>query len=154
MRLEAHFGDRVVRCFADRPRNVNALFAEALARNPDGEALVCDDERLTWHALDETVARAAAGLARRGIVPGDRVALLLGNRNDFVISWLAAARLGAIPVPMSTRAPLPEVGYMLAHCGAALIVHEPQLANRRRAAGARTARAGKIPGRACMKCAR
>ena len=31
--LEAHFGDRVVRCFVDRPRNVNALFAEALTRN-------------------------------------------------------------------------------------------------------------------------
>ena len=57
--LEAHFGDRVVRCFVDRPRNVNALFAEALARNREGEALVCGDQRLTWRALDDAVARVA-----------------------------------------------------------------------------------------------
>ena len=65
--LEAHFGDRVVRCFVDRPRNVNALFAEALTRNRDGEALVCGDQRLTWRALDDAVARVACGLAQCGI---------------------------------------------------------------------------------------
>ncbi len=80
--LEAHFGDRVVRCFVDRPRNANALFAEALARNRDGEALVCGDQRLTWRALDDAVARVACGLTQCGIARGDRIALLLGNRAE------------------------------------------------------------------------
>jgi acyl-CoA synthetase (AMP-forming)/AMP-acid ligase II len=130
MRAEAHFGDRLVRCFAERPRDVNALFAEAVARSSEGEALVDGEVRLTWHALDELVSRAAAGLARRGIGRGDRVALLLGNRHEFVVAWLASARLGAIIVPLSIRVQAPELAYMLAHCGAMLVVHEAELAGR------------------------
>jgi long-chain acyl-CoA synthetase len=41
LRDEAHFGDRVVRCFADRPRSFYEVFSEAVRRNPNGEALVC-----------------------------------------------------------------------------------------------------------------
>lgn len=130
MRVEAHFGDRLVRCFVDRPRDVNALFAQAVARNGDGEALIDGAERLTWRALEDVVARAAAGLARRGIGRGDRVALLLGNRKEFVIAWLAAARLGAIVVPLSIRAQRPELAYMLAQCEASAIVHEAELTDR------------------------
>ena len=133
--LEAHFGDRVVRCFVDRPRNVNALFAEALARNRHGEALVCGDQRLTWRALDDAVTRVASGLAQCGITRGDRVALLLGNRAEFVITLIAAARIGAIAVPLSIRAQAPELEYMLAHSGAALVVHEPELVERLPARG-------------------
>ncbi|MFN3565848.1 MAG: long-chain fatty acid--CoA ligase, partial [Burkholderiaceae bacterium] len=71
-RAEAHFGDRIVRCFAQRPRDVNAMFAEAVARNGEGEALVDGAERLAWRALEDVVARAAAGHARRGMGRGDR----------------------------------------------------------------------------------
>ncbi|GAB4480692.1 MAG: hypothetical protein OHK0044_28820 [Burkholderiaceae bacterium] len=129
-RVEAHFGDRLVRRFADRPRDVNALFAQAVARNGAGEALVDGGQRLAWHALEDIVARAAAGLARRGVARGDRVALLLGNRKEFVIAWLAAARIGAIVVPLSVRAQAPELAYMLAQCEACAIVHEAELADR------------------------
>ncbi|MCX8114454.1 MAG: AMP-binding protein, partial [Burkholderiaceae bacterium] len=130
MRAEAHFGDRIVRCFAERPRDVDALFAEAVSRNGDGEALVDGAERLAWRELEDIVARAAAGFARRGVGRGDRVALLLGNRKEFVIAWLATARLGAIVVPLSIRAQAPELAYMLAQCEASAIVHEAELADR------------------------
>ncbi len=136
MRREAHFGDRLVRCFSERPGGVNALLAEAVARNGPGLALVDGERRLSWHALDDAVASAAAGLARRGIERGDRVALLLGNRLEFVLTWLAAARLGAIVVPLSVRATAPELAYMLSHCGAALVVHEADLRQRLPAANA------------------
>jgi len=114
MRVEAHFGDRVVRCFAERPRDVNMLFADAVARNGDGEALIDGGQRLAWRTLEDIVARTAGGLARRGIARGDRIALLLGNRKEFVIAWLAAARLGAIVVPLSIRAQAPELAYAAA----------------------------------------
>jgi acyl-CoA synthetase (AMP-forming)/AMP-acid ligase II len=130
MRVEAHFGDRVVRCFAERPRDVNMLFADAVARNGGGEALIDGADRLAWRTLEDIVARTAAGLARRGVGRGDRVALLLGNRKEFVIAWLAAARLGAIVVPLSIRAQAPELAYMLAQCEASAIVHEVALADR------------------------
>jgi acyl-CoA synthetase (AMP-forming)/AMP-acid ligase II len=130
IRLEAHYGDRVVRCFAQRPASVYAMFRAAAERNPRGEALVCGNERITWADLAQRAERAAAGLARHGIGRGDRVALLLGNRNEFVIALLAALRLGAIAVPINVREQTPELAYVLNHCAAKLIVHETELAAR------------------------
>jgi acyl-CoA synthetase (AMP-forming)/AMP-acid ligase II len=130
IRSEAHFGDRVVRCFSERPHSLQEVLGEAARRHPDGEALVCGEERLTWKALGERVSRVAGGLSRRGIRRGERVALLLGNRVEFVLTLFAAARLGAIAVPLSIRSSKAELAYVLEHCGAKLVVHEAELADR------------------------
>ena len=129
-RLEAHFGDRVVRCFTDRPAGFFQLFQEALRRNPGGEAIICRDERLTYRALEEQVGRVAQGFLERGLEPGERVALLLGNRSEFVIALLAALRIGAIAVPLNIREQKPELAYVLEHCGASLLIYEPNLEER------------------------
>jgi len=129
-RGEAHFGDRVVPCFAERPGSVHALLTDAAARRPDGEALICGDTRLTWAEVLERSAAVAQGLARLGVGAGDRVALLLGNRIEFVLAWFGAARLGAVTVPLGIRQQRPEVAYALADCGARVLVHEPELADR------------------------
>ena len=86
LRCEALFGDRVVACRADRPQNFHALLTDAATRNPHGDALVCGEYRADWQSLAATVERVAAGLASHGIVKGDRVALLIGNRPEFVIA--------------------------------------------------------------------
>ena len=130
LRDEAHFGDRVVRCFAERPGSFYTVFSEAVSRNPDGEALVCGEERLSWKTLEEQVVQVSVGLSSRGIGGGDRIALLLGNRGEFVVTLFAAARLGAIVVPLNIRSQKPELAYVLEHCGAKLIVHETELADR------------------------
>src|SRR4051812_46979685 len=96
MRLEAHYGDRVIECFAERPRGLFDLFANAVLRNPEGEAVVCRDQRISWRELDRKVTSVATGLAQRGIKSGDRIGLLVGNRPEFVVTLFAAARLGAI----------------------------------------------------------
>ena len=130
IRHEAHFGDRVVRCFAERPHSFFELFMDAVKRNPDGEALVSANERFTWGSLAERVARVAQGLSSRNIRHGDRVALLLGNRPEFVLTVFAAARLGAIAVPLSIRSSKPELAYVLGDCGASLVIHETELSDR------------------------
>lgn len=130
LRLEVHYRDRVVPCFVERPKSLHALLAEAVTHNPGGEAVVCGDERLSWRDLDGRVSRLAAALARRGIGPGDRIAMLLGNGVPFVLTLFAAARLGAIAVPMSIRQQRPEIAFALADCGARALVHEPDLATR------------------------
>ena len=129
-RLEAHYGDRVVRCFARRPASLYAMLLDAVQRNPDGDALVCGRSRITFRGLLDQSARLAAGMAARGIASGDRVALLLGNRNEFVVTLFAVARLGAIAVPLSIREQTPGLAYMLNDCAAALLVHEPDLGER------------------------
>lgn len=129
-RLEAVYSQRVERCFAQRLGSLHALLEQAASHRPEGLALVCGQERLSWQQLSERVSRLAAGMQADGIACGDRVALLLGNRTEFVVTLFAAARIGAITVPINIREQAPGLAYMLQHCGAKLLVHEPDLVDR------------------------
>ena len=130
IRLEAHFGDRVMRCYTERPSDVWALFQQAAAANPGAEALADPHERFTWTQLAHRADEVAAGFAQAGIVAGDRVGLLMGNRNAFVTALAGLLRLGAVAVPMGTRLQQPEIAYILAHCGAVALVYDHELVAR------------------------
>ena len=130
MRYERHYADRIVRCFVERPRNAYDLLREAAARNPDGEAIVCGGERLTYREVEAVVERCAAGLQAAGIGKGDRVAMLLGNGLSFPVVLFAALRIGAIGVPLSVREQAPGIAYMLAHSGARLLAYDADLTDR------------------------
>jgi O-succinylbenzoic acid--CoA ligase len=130
IRREAHFGDRVMPCFAQRPRSFHALLADSVARWPEGEALVCGGLRLSWRALDEQVARLAAGLAGHGIGAGDRVALFVSNRPEFMIALFAIQRIAAVAVPIGTREQHDGLLWILGHCGARALFHDAELADR------------------------
>jgi long-chain acyl-CoA synthetase len=130
MRLEARFGDRVVPAFGERPDSLWAMISAAAARNPNGEALVCGDRRMSWHEVAQQSAQIAAGLRKMGVQSGDRIALLLGNRIEFVLALFGAAHLGAVTVLLSTRQQKPEIAYVLTDCGAKLLIHEAALADR------------------------
>jgi long-chain acyl-CoA synthetase len=130
MQLQARFGDRVVPAFVERPKNIWAMVSEAVLRNPDGEALVCGARRMTWRDVAQQSAGLAAGLRNIGVQRGDRVALLLGNRIEFVLAMLAAAHLGAVTVLLGTRQQKPEIAHVLTDCGAMLLIHEAALSDR------------------------
>src|SRR4051794_25329289 len=130
MQLEARFGDRVVPAFSVRPKSISTIIADAVSKNPDGEALVCGAERLSWREVEQRSAGLAAGLRGMGLGRGDRVALLLGNRIEFVLAVFALAHLGAVTVLLSTRQQKPEIAYVLADCGATLLIHEASLGDR------------------------
>src|SRR3954471_6457109 len=123
LRPERHF-ERSMHCYAERPAGVVQMLEEAVARNPAGEALVCGEVRLTWQAVRERVACCAGALAGRGVGSGDRVGLLLGNRPEFPIAFLAAAWLGAIAVPISMRESKPGVEYIVGHSGAKVLLDD------------------------------
>ena len=128
LRVERHFGDREVRCFSERPLHLDALFRAVAARHGGREAVVGDGKRLSYAELDGLVANAAGNLARHGLRKGDRLALLLGNRPEFLVFLLACARLGIIAVPLGIRQRGPELAYLLADCGAVALIFEAELA--------------------------
>jgi long-chain acyl-CoA synthetase len=128
LRHETHYGDRVVRCFAERPANIDALFRQAVARAPDRVALVLGDARITYRALAEKVEAVAANLTQRGFAKGDRLALLLGNCFEFVYAVLGAARAGIIVVPMNIRQRAPETAFILTQCEAAGLIYQADVA--------------------------
>jgi long-chain acyl-CoA synthetase len=130
MQLQARFGDRVVPVFGERPRSIWAMISDAALRNPDGEALVCGDVRMNWREVVQRSEDIAAGFHRLGLQRGDRVAVLLGNRIEFVLTMFAAAHAGLITVLLGTRQQKPEIAYVLTDCGARLLIHEAGLADR------------------------
>ncbi|MEK8050446.1 class I adenylate-forming enzyme family protein [Ideonella sp. DXS22W] len=130
MRHEALHGDRLVRCFIDRPPSVWAMFAASLARAPQAEALVAGDRRWTYAQLDADVTRLAAGFAAHGLQRGERVVMFIDNQPEFVTVWLALQRLGAITVPVGVREQRPGLSYIARQCGAAAIVADAGLVDR------------------------
>ncbi len=103
-------------------RTVADLVGRAARRDPDHLALVSDTASVTWRELDEQVDRAAAALAGLGLVPGDRVALQLGNTLDFPVLYAGALRAGLVAVPANTGYTGPELAYLLADSGARALV--------------------------------
>ena len=129
-RHEAPNAERVVRCFAQRPQSVHAMLAHALARRPGHEALVCDGRRWSYAELDQQASRIAAGLSARGVAAGERVAMFIANRPEFVFVLFALQRLGAIAVPIGVREARAGLAFMLEQCGARAIVFDADLAHK------------------------
>ena len=79
---------------------------------PDKEALVDDRVRISWGELRRRVERLAAGLMRAGIDKGERVVLQLPNWAEYVYSYFALQKIGAIPVILISGYRQLEVGHL------------------------------------------
>lgn len=73
------------------------------------------ERRLGYAEAEAESARLACGLLARGVGKGTRVGVLFGNGPDWLISWLAAARIGALVVPINTFYQARELGWTLRH---------------------------------------
>jgi long-chain acyl-CoA synthetase len=129
-RHELHYGGRLVRCFVNRPKSVHQMLENAVARRPQGIALICSEESITYAELDARVGRVAGGLKALGVQKGDRVAMVLGNSIEFVVVMFAIARLGAMAVPLNVRHQLAENSQIIEDCAAKVVVHEYDLTDR------------------------
>ena len=69
--------------------------------------------RWTYAELWSDAGRLASALQAHGIEPGDAVVFSLFNGPEFVLTWLAAQRLGAIPAPINFRLSAGEVAHVL-----------------------------------------
>ncbi|MEO6794019.1 MAG: amino acid adenylation domain-containing protein [Mycobacterium sp.] len=93
--------------------SVPALFAAAVAADPDSPALTGEDSTLTYAELAAEVARLAWALTGRGIGPEDRVAIALPRSVDSVIAILAVLQAGAAYVPIDISMPAPRIESIL-----------------------------------------
>jgi long-chain acyl-CoA synthetase len=91
-------------------------------------ALVFESQRLTFRQQNGRVRRAANALAAAGVRKGDRVASFLPNGLEILDLYWAAARTGAIMVPLSTLLRGPGLASLLADSGARALVAAPALA--------------------------
>jgi acyl-CoA synthetase (AMP-forming)/AMP-acid ligase II len=92
------------------------------------ELLVASGQRLTYGEADDRSAELAAGLLQAGVGKGSRVGILYPNGVDWVVSWLAASRIGALTVPLSTFAPEPELARAIRHTDVHTLLMGPTFA--------------------------
>ena len=104
------------------PLTIPDAFAAAAARRPDHPFLVWGDTAVSYAEARERIGRVAAGLARLGVGPGDRVACYLRNGPEFLWTWLGANTLGAALVPINTAYRAEEASYPVEHAGARVLV--------------------------------
>jgi len=104
------------------PLTVPALLRSQVAARPDAVLLACDDDVLTYGAADERSAALARGLLAAGAGKGTHVGILHPNGSEFVVSWLAAARIGAVSVPLSTFSTGAELAGLLRNADVALLL--------------------------------
>lgn len=106
----------------------------AAARHPERWAVRGTGRHLTYREWDARTDRLAAALSRSGVRPGGRVALALTGGEPLASLHLAAQKLVAASVPLSTRFSVDELSYCLADSGATVLVVDD--ANQERAVAA------------------
>jgi 2-aminobenzoate-CoA ligase len=109
--------------YADTLNVADQLLGPQLKRSGGRHAAILyRQETISYASLARLALSLAAELARRGLRPGDRVALRVPNRPDFVIAWLAAQWLGAIVVSIPPLYRRREIAHIVNHSGATMII--------------------------------
>lgn len=97
-------------------------FEETAKRYPDRPALIFREKRYTWKELKHLVDKLTLAFIELGMRRGDMVIILFPNRPEFIITLLAAARLGAVSIPVSERLRRKEIEYILRQTEAQFVV--------------------------------
>jgi acyl-CoA synthetase (AMP-forming)/AMP-acid ligase II len=102
--------------------SIASALASRATMDPQGAFLMHQDRVITFGQVDSRSDALAASFHSLGIEPGDRVALILPPCPEFVVALFAAAKVGAVIVPLNLHLSRPELQYMLRHSEATLAV--------------------------------
>lgn len=103
---------------------IDARLRAQAAAHPTRPAVLDDAGTLSYGELERDAGGIAVALQRRGLVPGEHVALLLGNGRECLVAYFGAVRAGAVPVPLHPQLPAEELGALLRHCEATTLIAE------------------------------
>ncbi|MDF1798781.1 MAG: long-chain-fatty-acid--CoA ligase [Planctomycetota bacterium] len=109
---------------------IQDLLERSVQLFPHRTAVDDGERRWSFTQLRDQVCNLAAALTRAGVEAEDRVALLSRNRAEYVALYFAAARLGAVLVPLNWRLTPPELATILGDAGPELVLAEAELAPR------------------------
>ena len=108
-------------------RTIPLLIKEQARRFASNEALIDGTRRYTYAQLLDETNSVARGLLAIGVTRGDRVAILMGNRAEWLITFLAIQQIGAVSVGMNTWSSARELEYTLSHAEVSCLVAADRL---------------------------
>lgn len=103
-------------------RTVGAVLRRQARARGDHPLLICDADRLSYVEAERRSARLARGLIALGAGKGTHVGVLYPNGSAFVVAMMAAARIGAVVIPVSTLATAPEMREQLGHADVEILL--------------------------------
>ncbi len=103
------------------------MLTRTAERYPEHIAVVFNEVNLTYRELEALVNIFANALLDLGIRKGQTVCLFMTNRTEYVVSWFAITRIGAVASPMNPSFKEREVAYQLSNSEAVAIVLQHQL---------------------------
>ena len=109
-----------------------AVWLERHGRRLANLPAVAEGERVhaTWSQFASTAAALAAGLRNTfGLAPGDRVAIVMRNRPEYLEALFAAWHAGLVAVPVNARLHREEIAYILDHSGASVVITDEEHAD-------------------------
>ena len=111
--------------------NIGLFLMKRAMLSPEVEAYVDSEsgDRLTYRELNEGANRTAHFVEELGVRPGDRVGLLLMNSVEFVESFFALAKIGAVVVPLNWRLVADELSFILKDSGTSVLIYGGEFAN-------------------------
>jgi acyl-CoA synthetase (AMP-forming)/AMP-acid ligase II len=101
--------------FPDHTPTLPSMIRTLAERHGDAELLVAGDRRLRYAEAEASSAHIARALLAAGVGKGTRMGVLMPNGPEWVLAWLAAARIGAIVVPINTFFKARELVWTLRH---------------------------------------
>jgi 3-oxocholest-4-en-26-oate---CoA ligase len=104
---------------------------------PDREAVICGPTRRTFGEFEARAAALAGWLWDQGVRPDSKVAINLTNRPEYLETFYAAGKIGAVPVNVNYRYGASEIEYLLDDSDAVVVVTEPAFAAETRKAATR-----------------
>ncbi|MFC1946432.1 long-chain fatty acid--CoA ligase [Chloroflexota bacterium] len=119
----AHYDEGVPHTLHPYPaRTLLDVVSETAHKRPNHQALLFQGTHISYAKLERLSNAFAAALVAQGVKKGDRIALLLPNCPQFIISQLGGWKAGAIVVPINPLYTETELGHMLKECGAKIAV--------------------------------
>jgi crotonobetaine/carnitine-CoA ligase len=115
---------------ADEQHSIPSLLERRLATDPNSEYLDICGEKFTAAQVSDSACRIANGLAALGIRPGDRVATLIENSAEAMLSWWGAIRGGHVAVPVNTAYKGQYLRHQLSDSGATALIVQRSLSDR------------------------
>jgi acyl-CoA synthetase (AMP-forming)/AMP-acid ligase II len=107
------------------PLVLPALLRDRVGGRGAHPLLICDEHVLSYADADRQSATLAERLLVVGVGKGTHVGLLHPNGPDFVVGWLAAARIGAVTVPISTFSTASEIRILLCNADIEVLLSAP-----------------------------
>jgi acyl-CoA synthetase (AMP-forming)/AMP-acid ligase II len=101
--------------FPDFEPSTPLFLRDVCQRYASSDLIVYEGRRLTYGDTASRSASLARGMLACGIGKGSRIGLLMPNSPDFVLAWFAAARIGAVIVPINTFYKPKELAFVLQH---------------------------------------